>query len=370
MKISRRGRRQHEVKPMPPALASFVGGPLGPRLASLDSFRARIATMSDRPTVLATAPLRGPGLELLRSIADVVEEPWIDDTSMRLLDEGKLAARIAELGATVVICEADRCAGPVLEEPLVAIGSTRGDPTNVDIPGATAKGIPVLHAPGRNADAVAEMTVALLMAVNRHVLRADDDVRHGNVFVDGTIPYQRFRAWQVAGRTAGIIGLGAVGRATKWRLEGLGMTVLSHDPFAPDATHLDLEAMLGECDVVSMHAAVTPATLGLIGAAQLAAMRDGAIFLNSARAALHDTDALVAALQSGKLGGAGLDHFEGEVLPAGHPLLAMGNVVLTPHIGGATYDTEANHTALIAADLDALLRGDAPAHCANPEVLA
>jgi D-3-phosphoglycerate dehydrogenase len=325
--------------------------------------------VTSRPVVLATAPLRGPGLDLLRSIADVVEEPWIDDHSMRLLDERKLAARIAELGATVVICEADRCAGAVLEEPLIAIGSTRGDPTNVDIPAATAKGIPVLHAPGRNADGVAEMTIALLLAVNRHVLRGDADVRAGNVFHDGTIPYQRFRAWQLAGRTAGIVGLGAVGRATKWRLEGLGMTVLSCDPYAPDATHTDLDTMLSECDVVSMHAAVTPTTLGLINADRFAAMRDGAVYLNSARAALHDTDALVAALESGKLGGAGLDHFEGETLPAGHPLLAMGNVVLTPHIGGATYDTEANHTALIAADIDALLRGEKPKHCANPEVL-
>jgi D-3-phosphoglycerate dehydrogenase len=320
--------------------------------------------------VLATAPLRGPGLDLLRSIADVVEEPWIDESSMRLLDERKLSARIGELGATVIICEADRCAGAVLDEPLIAIGSTRGDPTNVDIPAATAKGIPVLHAPGRNADGVAEMTLALLLAVNRHVLRGDADVRAGNVFVDGTIPYQRFRAWQLAGGTAGIVGLGAVGRATRWRLEGLGMTVLSYDPFAPDATHTDLDAMLGECDVVSMHAAVTPDTFGLMNTERFAAMRDGAIYLNSARAALHDMDALVAALGSGHLGGAGLDHFEGEALPAGHPILGLSNVVLTPHIGGATYDTEANHTALIAADLEALLNGGTPMHCANPEVLA
>ncbi len=325
--------------------------------------------MTDRPIVLATAPLRGPGLDRLRSFADVVEEPWIDETTMRLLDETKLAARIADLGATVVICEADRCAGPVLDQPLIAIGSTRGDPTNVDIPGATAKGIPVLHAPGRNADGVAEITVALLFAVNRHLLRADADVRHGDVFFNGTIPYQRFRAWQLSGQTAGLVGLGAVGRATKWRLEGLGLRVLAYDPYSDQATHDDLDAMLAECDVVSMHAAVTPDTFGLINAERFAAMKDGAVFLNSARAALHDMDALVAALQSGKLSGAGLDHFEGEVLPEGHPLLSMGNVVLTPHIGGATYDTEANHTALIAADLEAIVNGDKPRHIANPEVL-
>src|SRR4051794_13192927 len=168
---------------------------------------------------------------------------------MRLYDADQLSARIGETGATIVICEADKCAGPVLEAGLVAIASTRGDPTNVDIPGASAAGIPVLHAPGRNADAVAEMTVALLMAVNRHVLQADADVRHGEVFRDGTIPYQRFRAWQVAGRTAGLVGLGAVGRATRWRLEGLGMKVIASDPYSDEAKH-SLEALVDEADVV------------------------------------------------------------------------------------------------------------------------
>ncbi len=324
--------------------------------------------MTDRPTILATAPLRGPGLDILRSLADVIEDPWISESSMRLYNAEQLAARIAETGATIVLCEADKCAGPVLESGLVAIASTRGDPTNVDIAGATAARIPVLHAPGRNADAVAEMTIALLMTVNRHVLRADADVRAGEVFRDGTIPYQRFRAWQIAGRTAGLVGLGAVGRATKWRLEGLGMTVIASDPYAEDAEH-SLDQLLDEADVVSMHAMVTAETLGMIGAKQFAAMKDGAIYVNSARAALHDTDALVDALQSRKLAGAGLDHFEGEMLAPGHPLIDLPNVVLTPHIGGATYDTEANHTTIVAADLALLLRGGRPQHCVNPEVL-
>jgi D-3-phosphoglycerate dehydrogenase len=324
--------------------------------------------VTDRPTILATAPLRGPGLDILRSLGDVIEDPWITESSMRLYNAEQLAARIDETGATIVICEADKCAGPVLDSGLVAIASTRGDPTNVDIVAATAARIPVLHAPGRNADAVAEMTVALLMAVNRHVLRADADVRAGEVFRDGTIPYQRFRAWEIAGRTAGLVGLGAVGRATRWRLEGLGMTVIASDPYADDAEH-SLDELLDEADVVSMHAMVTPETLGMIGAKQFSAMKDGAIYLNSARAALHDTDALVDALRSRKLAGAGLDHFEGEMLPAGHPLIDLPNVVLTPHVGGATYDTEANHTKIVAADLALLLRGGRPQHCVNPEVL-
>ena len=99
------------------------------------------------------------------------------------------------------------------------------------------------------------------------------------------------------------------------------------------------------------------------------AMRDGAVYVNTARAALHDLDALVGALGSGGLSAAGLDHFEGEQLPEGHPLTSMQNVVLTPHIGGATFDTETNHSAMIAGDIARLLAGAAPVHCLNPEVL-
>jgi D-3-phosphoglycerate dehydrogenase len=325
--------------------------------------------MSQRPVIFSTAPLRGPGLDALQALGDVVADSWIDQSPLRIYNEDQLAARAAELGATVVICEADRCAGALFELPLVAVGSTRGDPTNVDLAAATAKGIPVLRAPGRNADAVAELAVALLLAATRSIVAADRDVREGQVYRDGTIPQQRYRAWQLAGRTAGLVGLGAVGRATRWRLEGLGMRVIASDPFAADATH-DLPDLLAEADVVSMHAAVTADTLGLMSSERFAQMRPGAVYVNSARAGLHDLAALTDALASGHLGAAALDHFDGEHLATDHPLVAMPNVVLTPHIGGATYDTEANHTTLMADGLAALLRGERPANLANPEVLS
>ncbi len=245
--------------------------------------------MTER-TILATAPLRGPGLDDLRGLGEVVLDPWIDHQPLRLYGAAQLAERVAAVGASVLICEADECGGAVLDLPLEAIGSTRGDPTNVDVAGATARGIPVLRAPGRNADAVAELTVGLLLAATRGIVAADRDVRAGAVYRDGSIPYQRFRGWQLAGRTAGIVGLGAVGRATAWRLAGLGMEVLTADPFADDATH-DLDDLIGRVDVVSLHAAVTPDTVGLMSEARFAAMRPGAVYVNSARAALHDLDA-------------------------------------------------------------------------------
>ncbi|GAA4292307.1 D-3-phosphoglycerate dehydrogenase SerA [Mycobacterium paraffinicum] len=320
---------------------------------------------------MVTAPLRGPGFAKLKQLADVVYDPWISEleqTPLRIYSAEQLAERITAEAADVVVVESDSVGGPVFDLGLRVIASTRGDPNNVDIAGATAAGVPVLNTPGRNADAVAEMTVALLLAVTRRLLPADADVRSGNIFRDGSIPYQRFRGWEVAGRTAGLVGLGAVGRATAWRLSGLGLQVIAHDPYNDDARH-GLDELLGEADVVSLHAPVTDDTVGMIGAPQFAAMRDGVVFLNTARAQLHDTGALVDALRDGKVSAAGLDHFVGEWLPTDHPLVGMPNVVLTPHIGGATWNTEARQAQMVADDLEALLAGEMPAHIVNPEVL-
>ena len=298
----------------------------------------------------------------------MVYDPWIDQRPLRIYTAAQLAQRISSEGADIVVVESDSVSSPVFELGLRAIAATRGEPNNVDIAGATAAGIPVLFTPGRNADAVAEMTLALLFAATRHVLGADADVRAGEVFRDGTIPYQRFRAWEVAGRTAGLVGLGAVGRAVQWRLTGLGVRVIACDPYNNEARH-SLGELLAEADIVSLHAPVTAETTGLIGAKQFAAMRDGIVFLNTARAQLHDTDALVDALRRGKVAAAGLDHFVGEWLATDHPLVGMPNVVLTPHIGGATWNTEARQAQMVADDLEALLTGRRPAHIVNPEVL-
>ena len=149
------------------------------------------------------------------------------------------------------------------------------------------------------------------------------------------------------------------------------MRVLSFDPYNPDATHnTDLDAMLAECDVVSMHAVVTPETEGIMGAAQFAAMKPGAIYINSARdAARHRRAGRRAAVRAISAAPASTTS-RARTSPTDHPLCAMHNVVLTPHIGGATYDTEANHSKLIADDVARILAGDKPVNCVNPEVLS
>src|SRR6478736_4412317 len=130
------------------------------------------AMTGTRPTALVTAPFRGEGMETLLSLADVVYDPWIEQVPLRLYNDEKLAARLRDEGADILIVESDSVKGPVFELPLRCIGSCRGDPNNVDIDAATAAGIPVLRAPGRNADAVAEITMALMFAANRFIVPA------------------------------------------------------------------------------------------------------------------------------------------------------------------------------------------------------
>ena len=329
-------------------------------------FADRLAQLDAPPTMLATAPLRGPGLVQLETAGKLILDPWTQQVPFRVLGPDDLAELAAQHQASILICEADFCFGPVLELPLLAIASTRGDPTNVDLAAATEQGIPVLCTPGRNADSVAELVVGLLFALNRRVLPADQELRQGEVFGE-TLPYQRHRAPLLAGQTVGLVGLGAVGRAVKWRLEALGLQVIASDPFVAEATW-ELDDLLRQADVVSLHATAGSDTAELMNRERFALMKPDALYLNTARAGLHDLAALTEALESGQLRGAAIDHFDGEQLPQGHRLAELSNVILTPHIGGACEDTELRHTEMVAADLIKLLGGHRPQHLANPEV--
>ncbi|MGJ6966124.1 NAD(P)-dependent oxidoreductase [Streptosporangium sp. G11] len=307
-----------------------------------------------KPRALVLAPMRGQEWNRLRELIDVHYDP----AEHRPHQAAELARQLADTGARILITESDEVAGPVLDLPLLVVGCARSEAGNVDLPVATAKGIPVVCAPGRDADAVAELTLALILAVTRRVAVGDREIRRGMA------SYRGHRAWELAGRTVGLIGYGAVGRAVAWRMKGLGMRVMVHDPEAAENRY-GLDALLTQADVVSVHA--SPSVGPLVGAVEFAAMKPGAIFVNTADEALHDMDALVGALRAGHLGGAALDRFAGEWLDPAHPLADMDNVVLTPHLGSGTYDTEINHTRMICEDIVRILGGERPLHCANPD---
>ncbi|MBW3644497.1 MAG: 2-hydroxyacid dehydrogenase [Actinobacteria bacterium] len=328
--------------------------------------------MSDRRRALVTAELSAAGRERLEQLGyDVACAGW--GTTRRTLDGDALVA--AGEGATLLVVEVERVDAGVLEAlPEVRIvASARGVPSNVDLAAATARGVPVLHTPARNAASVADFTIGLVLTQCRSLARGQDHLRRRGWLVEGELPYLHFRGPELAGRTLGLVGYGAVGREVARRAAGgFGMRVLVNDPYVaepePPAEAVALERLLAESDVVSLHCPLTPETTGMIGERQLALLRPEAVLVNTARAAVVDEAALVAALVEGRMAGAALDVFWTEPLPPDHPLLGMDNVTLTPHLAGAADDVVTRHSIMIADDVARLLAGRRPVHLANPEV--
>ncbi|HEV2766337.1 MAG TPA: NAD(P)-dependent oxidoreductase [Acidimicrobiales bacterium] len=328
--------------------------------------------MSDRSRALVTAELSAAGRERLEQLGyDVACAGW--GATRRTLDGDGLVA--AGEGATLLVVEVERVDAGVLQAlPEVRIvASARGVPSNVDLAAATARGVPVLHTPARNAASVADFTIGLVLAQCRSLARGQDHLRRRGWLVDGELPYLHFRGPELAGRTMGLVGYGAVGREVARRAAGgFGMRVLVNDPYVAEpelpAEAVALERLLAESDVVSLHCPLTPETTGMIAERQLALLRPEAVLVNTARAAVVDEAALVAALAEGRIAGAALDVFWTEPLPPDHPLLGLDNVTLTPHLAGAADDVVTRHSAMIADDVARLLAGRRPVHLANPEV--
>ncbi|MER6944553.1 NAD(P)-dependent oxidoreductase [Nonomuraea sp. NPDC000554] len=314
-----------------------------------------------RPRALVLPILPERALARLGEVADLALAS--DRPSVGFTDE-QLADLVVETGATVLVTDGDEVRASVLSLPVQVVASMAA-PTGIDLELAAEHGVTVLHAADRDSEAVAELTIALLFAVGRNLVTADREVRRGRGYRGRMPPAQRHRGMRLSGRTFGIVGLGRVGRAVRWRCEGLGMRVIACDPYVEEAAH-SLPALLAEADVISLHTPVTGETRGLFGSAEFAAMRPGSIYLNTARGALHDLTALVEALRDGQLGGAGIDHFEGEWLDPAHPLTRLPNVVLTPHLGEATGESHEEHAEMIVEDIARLLRGEEPAHACAP----
>ena len=244
---------------------------------------------------------------------------------------------------------------------------------NIDLAACTARGIPVGHTPGVLSDAVADLTIGLMIATARRFFEAHADMRAG-----------RWTTWDpmgwtgpdLHGSTVGIIGLGRIGRAVARRLQGFNVRILYHirhlSPHADalGASYVPLDTLLAESDFVSLHCPYTPETHHLINARALSLMKPTAILINTARGGVVDQDALLHALRSGEIWAAGLDVFTPEPLPPDHPLLALPNVVALPHIGSASIATRIKMAQMAVDNLLAGLAGQRLPHCANPEVYA
>ena len=208
----------------------------------------------------------------------------------------------------------------------------------IDLDAAKARGIPVCNLPGTNARAVAELTLALMLAALRRLTRFDIALRAGT----WTNPELQDGIGEIGGRTVGLVGYGAIPRILAPILHAMGCEIVftARRPIA-DAVGLQvpLDVLLATADIVSLHLPLTDETTSMIDAAALGRMKPGAVLINTARGGLVDQDALVTALRAGQLGGAGLDVFDMEPIAADSPLLALPNVVVTPHVGWLTTGT-------------------------------
>lgn len=230
---------------------------------------------------------------------------------------------------------------------------------NVDLAAAKARGIVVTNTPGANARSVAELTVALLLLLARPVLRAAAETRAGG--------WPRTSGMSLEGKTVGLYGLGAIGRQVARRLVGFDCRVLAHDPLvdlefceAHDVIPVDPDELLAASDFVSLHLPVLPETRGLVDAAFLRRMKPGASLVNTSRGELVDEAALLEALQAGHLRGAALDAFTQEPPGAGNPLLALPQVIPTPHMGAHTDGATTGMGRMALEDCLAVLRGEEP----------
>lgn len=325
---------------------------------------------------LVLAPFHRDALEQLARDGEVVYEPWLE--TGQIADPVELGERLAKGGFDVLIIEADF----VFEETFEAapglrfVGACRGDlGEHVELEAALDRGVTVVNTPGRNAVAVAELTIALMLGLARRITTVHNVIRRGM----WASAVDNLKAWQgveLSGKTAGLVGFGAIGHAVGKRLAALEMEVVAYDPFVSEGeggqgdggdreagvSFVGLEELLSRSDFVSIHAALTAGTRGLLGERELSRMKPSAFLVNTARAAIVNEDALLEALRSGRIAGAGLDVYMVEPLPPDSPWLKFDNVLLTPHMGGATADVVRRHSEMILNDLQRWQRGERPLH--------
>ncbi len=249
---------------------------------------------------------------------------------------------------------------------------------NIDVECATRHGVYVTNTPGVLTEAVADFTWALILAVTRRIVEADGFVRKGEWFGKGTGWHpMMLLGFEVNGKTLGIIGMGRIGRAVARRARGFNMRVIYYDVYRLPASlekelnveYRELDDLLMEADIVSIHTPLTKETYHLINEEKLKMMKKTAYLINTARGPVVDTKALVKALEEKWIAGAALDVFEEEPLPPDHPLTKFSNVVLAPHLASGTWDTRIKMADMAAENLIAFAEGREPPTLVNREVV-
>jgi phosphoglycerate dehydrogenase-like enzyme len=291
----------------------------------------------------------------VKSFEEKFDFEYYDWVNQPQLPPEQLVARLKS--SQVFITEEDKLSRDMIEQlpDLSLIIDCRGNPVNIDLEAANEKGIVVMNTPGRNAEGVAEITVAMMLMVARKIWPAMVAL-HNNEWVEKGIyhNYLTYQGIEIVNQTLGLVGLGAVGRMVAERIAGFHMNILGYDPYVTQdqvqslgIKMVSLDELLSTSDFVSLHAPVTKSTTGMMGEREFALMKPTAFLINNARAALVQEKAMVQALTSGQIGGAALDVFHKEPVPADYPILSLPNVVALPHLGGATQEVT-DHQSQIA----------------------
>jgi D-3-phosphoglycerate dehydrogenase / 2-oxoglutarate reductase len=309
-------------------------------------------------------------------IDDVRFAPPRTESERRLREYVGDPAEIARAvtGHHVLIVHGAPVTSEVLDAaPLRLVCCARGGPVNVDVAAATNRGITVVNTPGKNAEAVAELTIAFALLLIRAVPRASRHLIDGGGFAESVFEGREFFGREAPSLAMGLVGLGHVGREVARRARALGFTVFGYDPEPPaalaDVELLSLDTLLDRSDVVSLHARLTPENRHMFSWDTFTRMRPGSYFINTAREALVDEAALGRALEAGILAGAALDVLERTPPGEQHRLLGLPNVIVTQHIGGATAETLARGARRAVAAVADLLAGRVPSDVVNPQVL-
>lgn len=307
---------------------------------------------------IITEPLLDEGIKILRTIGEV---RVIENTNPE-----NLKAEIRNADAIVV--KFARITKEYLDDAhrLKVIAKHGVGTDNIDVEGATERGIWVVNVPAANADSVAEFTIGLILAITRRIPEGVQQIK------EGKWERELLLGLELTGKTLGIIGFGTIGQKVARKIKGFDMKLLTYDPFVSKeraaelgAVLVDLDTLLRESDIITLHLPLNKETRGLIGERELKMVKPSSFLINAARSEIVDKKALISAIKEKRLAGVALDVFETEPPPSNDELLALPNVYATPHIAAMTQQVQENIAITVCSDVVRVLKGEAPVNAIN-----
>jgi len=330
--------------------------------------------------ILLTAEVDESNISELKELGEITEAGW--KTEMKKLGEDELIPLLRD--KDIFITSYDNVTKKVIDSApyLKLIACTRANPVNIDVDAAKKKGIDVIYTPGRNSDSTAEFAVALILNIARQIPFAYAAIKDGSITLDqpgpqksdvtwsvvkGVSPYVKYKGVQLKNKNVGIVGYGSIGRRVANILRGFGMYVLVYDPYVPELEidepgrkKVDFDTLVRESDFITCHIKDTPQTREMFTMKQFKMMKKTAYFINDSRGLVVNEKDLIEALRTREIAGAALDVFENEPLYKDHPFVSgeLDNIVVTPHIAGATVDSIVNHTQMIIGEVKRFVNGE------------